>query len=436
MSEFTEQAPVEGLKFDPNGLLPCIMQDVRNGDVLTLAWMNLESFRRTLETGLVTFYSRSRKQLWTKGESSGNIMRVAELKLDCDGDALVARVLPEGPACHTGEGDCFFHTVFKNKEVLSLIDETPAPAQGWGARLGALMDDVRTLLQERKASLPEGSYSTYLFTKGLDKILKKLGEEATETIIAAKTDNRTELVGEMCDLVFHLMVLMVQKEISFEDIRRVMVERHRGDDATPVATTELKVSRPEECEPLEKRLFQQLEPGIHRDVTRALEIMYRAHKGQTRDGGLPYATHPLEVALLAVEVVKLRERDEVITTLLHDVLEDDMATTPAELSEKFGNAVSTGVVQLTKMYKRDGTPKDLGLERYYQGLRTAPGWVRAIKMCDRVHNLRTLPDSGRSAEEIAKYVKESRANLLPLAASTTDQRLLRAGDLLLKELYT
>jgi phosphoribosyl-ATP pyrophosphohydrolase/phosphoribosyl-AMP cyclohydrolase len=435
MSDITEQAPAEGLKFDRNGLLPCIMQDARSGEVLTLAWMNLEAFKHTLETGLVTFYSRSRKQLWTKGETSGNIMRVAELKLDCDGDALVARVLPEGPACHTGEGDCFFQTVFKNKAVLSEIDDAPATPEGWGARLGTLMDDVRTLLQERKATLPEGSYSTYLFTKGLDKILKKLGEETTETIVAAKGNDRTELVGEMCDLVFHLMVLMVEKEVSFEDIRRVMETRHRGDDAKPAPDTELKVSRPAECEPLEKRLFQQLDTAIHRDVTRALEVMYRAHKGQLRDGGLPYATHPLEVALIAVESVKLRERDEVITALLHDVLEDDMATTPAELTEKFGEAVSTGVVLLTKMYKRDGTPKELGLQRYYQGLRTAPGWVRAIKMCDRVHNLRTLPESGRGRAEIEYYRKETRAHLLPLAASTTNQQLLRAGDLLLKELY-
>lgn len=437
MSDFTEQAPVQGLVFDSNGLLPCVMQDARTGEVLTLAWMNLEAFNKTLETGLVTFYSRSRKQLWTKGETSGNIMRVAELKLDCDGDSLVARVLPEGPACHTGEPDCFFKTVFKNKDVLGEAEAEPTVV-GWGARFGSLMEDVRTLLQERKATLPDGSYSTYLFTKGLDKILKKLGEEATETIIAAKDESRPELVGEMCDLLFHLMVLMVQKEVSFEDIRRVMEMRHNGDDSgdeTDAPQPELKISRPPECESLEKQLFQQLDSGIHHDITRALEVMYRAHAGQMRDGGLPYPTHPLEVAIIAVENVKLRETHEVITALLHDVLEDDMDTTPAELTEKFGNDVAGAVVTLTKMYKRDGTPRDLGLQRYYQGLRTAPGWVRAIKMCDRVHNLRTLPDSGRSSEEIERYKKETRANLLPLAASSMDQKLLKAGDMLLKELY-
>jgi phosphoribosyl-ATP pyrophosphohydrolase/phosphoribosyl-AMP cyclohydrolase len=438
MSEFTEQAPIEGIQFDSSGLLPCVMQDARTGDVLTLAYMNLEAFQKTLETGLITFYSRSRKQLWTKGETSGNIMRVAELKLDCDGDALVARVLPEGPACHTGEPDCFFKTIYKNKDVLSEVEEAPEPAMGWGARFGALMDDVRTVLQERKAQLPEGSYSTYLFRKGIDKILKKLGEETTETIVAAKGDNREELVGEMCDLVFHLMVLMVEKEISFEDIRRVMDKRHRSDDteeAPPAPETELKVSRPEGCEALEQRLFKQLEPGVHRDVTRALEVMYRAHAGQMRDGGAPYATHPLEVAILAVEDVKLRSREEVITALLHDVLEDDMNTTPAELAEKFGDEVSGAVVTLTKMYKRDGTPRELGLQRYYQGLHRAPGWIKAIKMCDRIHNLRTLEGSGRSKAQIDKYRKETRANLLPLAASSMDQRLLKAGDMLLKELY-
>lgn len=435
MSDFTEQAPIAGLKFDSSGLLPCVMQDARTGDVLTLAWMNLEAFKKTLETGLVTFYSRSRKQLWTKGETSGNIMRVAELKLDCDGDALVARVLPEGPACHTGEADCFFKTVFKNKAVLSEIEDAPQAVSGWGANLGALMDDVRTLLQERRATLPAGSYSTYLFTKGLDKILKKFGEEATETIIAAKGASRTELVGEMCDLVFHLMVLMVEKEISFEDIRRVMSDRHRGDEVLPAPETEVKVSRPPECEPLEKQLLQQLDAALHRDIARALEVMYRAHAGQTRAEGTPYATHPLEVALICVNDVKLRGRDEVLTALLHDVLEDDMATTPGELTEKFGENVSSAVVTLSKMYKRDGTPKELGLERYYQSLRSAPGWIRAIKMCDRVHNLRTLPVSGRDDAEIQQYKKDTRANLLPLAASSMDQRLLKAGDLLLKELY-
>ncbi len=437
MSDYTEQAPVSGIRFDSAGLLPCVLQDARTGEVLTLAYMNAESFKYTLNTGLVTFYSRSRKQLWVKGETSGNVMRVAELRLDCDGDALVARVLPEGPACHTGEPACFFQTVFKNKAVFSEIEQTTQPA-GWGASLGYLLEEVRTLLQERKATLPEGSYSTYLFNKGIDKILKKLGEEATETIIAAKGDDKAALSGEMCDLLFHLLVLMVEKSISLEDLRRVMEARHRkaGKGNTgQISAGEVKVSRPSECEPLESRLLSQLDPVLHRDVLRALEVMYRAHKGQTRDEGTAYATHPLGVALIAAEELKLRSRDEIVVALLHDVLEDDMKTTPSELTEKFGEGVSGAVVLLTKMYKRDGSPKDMGLKRYYQGLRSAPGWVRALKMCDRIHNLRSLPASGRSNAEIQKYLKETRANLLPLAASSMDQGLLRAGDLLLKELY-
>ncbi|MBX3458740.1 MAG: bifunctional phosphoribosyl-AMP cyclohydrolase/phosphoribosyl-ATP diphosphatase HisIE [Planctomycetes bacterium] len=432
MSDFTEQAPVSGVRFDSAGLLPCVLQDARTGVVLTLAYMNAESFKQTLGTGLVTFYSRSRKQLWVKGETSGNTMRVAELKLDCDGDALVARVLPDGPACHTGEPDCFFQTVYKNKQVLAEVEAQPQP-QGWGPRLGALLEDVRTQLQSRKASLPEGSYSTYLFSKGLDKILKKLGEEATETIVAAKGSDNEALAGELCDLLFHMLVLMVEKSVSLEDLRRVMEGRHRKDESAP--PSEVKVGKPEGCHELEQRLLKQLDSAVHRDVQRALEVMYRAHKGQLRDGGGAYALHPLSVAIVCAEEVKLRSRDEIIAALLHDVLEDDMQTTPAELTEKFGVNVSSAVITLTKMYKRDGTPTELGLQRYYQGLRAAPGWVRAIKMCDRVHNLRTLESSGRAKAEIDKYRKETRANLLPLAASSMDQALLKAGDLLLKELY-
>lgn len=435
MSDPTESKKQQPIKWDPSGLLPCVLQDATTGDVLTLAYMNAESFKRTLDTGLITFYSRSRKQLWVKGETSGNTMRVAELKLDCDGDALVARVIPDGPACHTGEKDCFFQTIHSDPEQLAKAAK-PANLQGWGPQLGQLMEDVRTLLQERKAQRPEGSYSTYLFNAGLDKILKKLGEEATETVIAAKGDNRNALVGEMCDVLFHLLVLMVQKEISLEDLRRVMTDRHRKDDGKRKGTDpNVKVSRPDGCDALEHRLLRQVDAALHRDVARALEVMYRAHAGQRRHGGLPYATHPLEVALIAVEEVKMRGRDEILAALLHDVLEDDMNTTPQQLLQAFGEEAANAVVLLTKMYKRDGTPKDLGLQRYYDGLRSAPGWVKAVKLCDRVHNLRSMAGSGLSDEHIEKYRKETRNNLLPLAASSVNQSLLKAGDLLLKELY-
>ncbi|HRJ77143.1 MAG TPA: HD domain-containing protein [Planctomycetota bacterium] len=162
--------------------------------------------------------------------------------------------------------------------------------------------------------------------------------------------------------------------------------------------------------------------------------MYRAHAGQTRDEGVPYATHPLHVALLGVEECKMRGREEVLAALLHDVLEDHMETTPQDIEKLFGATVAEAVVLLTKMYKRDGSPKEMGLRRYYEGLRGAPVWVKAVKILDRVHNLRTLPKSGRGAEHIAQYRKATRENLLPLCATSTDNRLLKSAELLLVEL--
>ncbi|MCC6573740.1 MAG: bifunctional phosphoribosyl-AMP cyclohydrolase/phosphoribosyl-ATP diphosphatase HisIE [Planctomycetes bacterium] len=448
MSEPTERAPAEitHIKWDESGLVPCVMQDAITGDVLTLAWMNPEAFRKTLQTGLATFWSRSRKELWTKGETSGNTMRLVELKLDCDGDALIARVIPAGPACHTGAKDCFFNPIHADAAAQAEVekaqgDKTPA---GWGAKLGTLMEDVRTLLTSRKTTLPEGSYSTYLFKAGLDKILKKCGEEMTETVIAAKGTDKAALVGEICDTVFHLLVLMAEKEISLEDLRRVMAERHgqKGGNTRQIArdasdeehVPNMKVSRPAGCDALEARLMKQLDPAIRADVTRALEVMYRSHSGQKRDEGVPYATHPLEVAIIAVEDCKLRSRDEVIAALLHDVLEDDMNLEPARLTEQFGPIVAAAVVTLTKMYKRDGTPREHGLRRYYEGLRGASAWVRAVKICDRVHNLRTIERAGHGPAHVEEYRKATRENLLPLCATSTDPKLLKAGELLLVEL--
>jgi phosphoribosyl-ATP pyrophosphohydrolase/phosphoribosyl-AMP cyclohydrolase len=405
------------------------MQDANSGEVLTLAWMNEEAFNKTLETGLVTFWSRSRKQLWTKGETSGNTMRLAELKLDCDGDALVARVVAEGPACHTGESDCFFQTVFKNKQVLS-----ESPKQNWGDSFGALLSAVRRLLQERKATLPEGSYSTYLFEKGLDKILKKIGEEATETVIAALGSDREELKDELCDLLFHMLVLMVEKGISLEDLRRVMSKRHSSDDTE--GTSELKVARPNGCLELETKLLAASAPDIHREIYRALEVMYRAHAGQTRAEGTPYATHPLEVALITVIECGLQSKDAIVTSLLHDVLEDDLSTTPDQLKESFGEVVHDATVALTKMYKRDGTPKQEGLKRYFDGLKNSSDLARTIKICDRVHNLRTIGKTGRSDDVIAAYLSESHEQLLPLSDCDGSKGLKKAGELLKQLLKT
>ncbi len=448
MSDATEREPVTGIKWDDKGLLPCVLQDATSGQVLTLAYMNAEAFSETMRTGKIVFWSRSRKELWRKGETSGNTMRVAELKLDCDGDAVVARVIPDGPACHTGENQCFFNSIYRDETLLEGMAKSEGTQTGWGARLGHLLEDVRTLLQSRKQQLPEGSYSTYLFKSGIDKILKKLGEEATETVIAAKNADKPALVSEVCDLLYHLLVLMVERDVSFEDLRRVMDERHAkkgGTRGTSVTfkrgssdeehEPDLKISRPAGCAELEERLLRQLDAAVRRDVTRALELMYRAHAGQTRDEGVPYATHPLEVALICVEECKMRGKEEVIASLLHDVLEDDPSATPKDIEGKFGPQVAEAVVILTKMYKRDGTPKDLGLRRYYEGLRVAEAWVRAVKICDRVHNLRSLPKSGRGAEHTAQYKKATRENLLPLCATSTDTRLLKAAELLLQELH-
>lgn len=441
MSDPTQKAPdaAASIKWNADGLVPCVMQDAVSGEVLTFAWMDPQAFRMTLETGKVTFWSRSRKKLWVKGETSGNTMRVVELKLDCDGDALVCRVLADGPACHTGENDCFFNSVHIDVAAQDEAGKGRASVTtGWGARLGALLEDVRTVLASRRQTLPEGSYSTYLFKAGLDKILKKIGEEAAEVVIAAKNSDKGDLSGELCDLLFHMLVLMTEKQVSLEDLRRVMAQRHGKKSASAKDDEEhvphSKVSRPEGCEALEQRLLKQLDAAIRPDVTKAIEQMYRSHAGQTRDEGTPYAAHPLNVAIIAVEDCKLRSREEVIAALLHDVLEDDLNTSPAQITEAFGPEVSAAVVTLTKMYKRDGTPRELGLRRYYEGLRGAPAWVRAVKICDRVHNLRTIEGGGRGKDHVQEYRRATRENLLPLCATSTDPKLLKAGELLLAEL--
>ena len=196
------------LKFDPNGLIPAIVVDDDTGAVLTLAYMNEESLRISMEEGRTCFYSRSRQQLWRKGETSGNVQHIRSITADCDGDALVVRVKKEGPACHTGAESCFHNPVFGE------------PAEQF--RLEGLYD----LLLDRKAKLPEGSYTTYLFQKGLDKILKKVGEECTEVIIAAKGNDRAETVYEIADLCYHTLVLMAEMGISVEDIRTELAGRH------------------------------------------------------------------------------------------------------------------------------------------------------------------------------------------------------------------
>ena len=200
---------VDELKFDEKGLIPAIVVDAKSREVLTLAYMNRESLAVSLEKGLTCFWSRSRNELWLKGETSGNYQHIVSITADCDLDALEVIVEKDGPACHTGQESCFHQPLFISEER---HDFTYA----------GLME----LLKGRKTEKKEGSYTTYLFEKGLDKILKKVGEESTEVIIAAKDQDKAETVYEIADLVYHVMVLMVESGISLEEIRDELARRH------------------------------------------------------------------------------------------------------------------------------------------------------------------------------------------------------------------
>ncbi|MBR6528818.1 MAG: bifunctional phosphoribosyl-AMP cyclohydrolase/phosphoribosyl-ATP diphosphatase HisIE [Firmicutes bacterium] len=200
---------IDELKFDAAGLIPAIVVDNLTNKVLTLAYMNRESLKISLERGQTCFYSRSRQELWLKGETSGNYQNIVSITADCDKDALVVVVDKEGPACHTGSDSCFFNPVYKSAE-----------------RGEFSLDGLYDLLQGRKDEMPEGSYTTYLFQKGIDKILKKIGEESTEVIIAAKADDKKETVYEIADLAYHIMVMMVEMGIPLEDVRKELASRH------------------------------------------------------------------------------------------------------------------------------------------------------------------------------------------------------------------
>lgn len=197
------------LKFDENGLIPAIVQDFYTNEVLTLAYMNAESLAISIAERRTCFYSRSRKKLWRKGEESGNIQHIVSITADCDEDALVVRVIKEGPACHTGAESCFHHAVY--------VDDTVERFSYQG---------LYELLQGRKDNPQEGSYTSYLFEKGMDKILKKVGEESTEVIIAAKDNDRAETVYEVADLCYHVMVMMVEAGISLDEISAELGRRH------------------------------------------------------------------------------------------------------------------------------------------------------------------------------------------------------------------
>ena len=211
--EWREQ--IKGLKFDDKGLIPVVVQDYVTHEVLTLAYMNEESLGITLKEGRTCFYSRSRKCLWRKGETSGNVQEVISITTDCDGDALVVQVKKAGPACHTGEESCFFSEVYR--------DENNNPFS-----LAGLMD----VIEGRKQNPKEGSYTTYLFEKGLEKILKKVGEECTEVLIGGAKRDKEETVYEIGDLTYHVLTLMVEMGISLEDVTRELARRHVIDKKT------------------------------------------------------------------------------------------------------------------------------------------------------------------------------------------------------------
>ena len=200
---------IKELKFDEKGLIPAIVVDAVTKKVLTLAYMNEESLKISMEKGLTCFYSRSRNELWLKGETSGNYQHIVSITADCDNDALVVMVEKDGPACHTGTDSCFTKELWESDELKEFSYE-----------------GLLELIKGRKTEKKEGSYTTYLFEKGLDKILKKIGEECTEVIIAAKAEDKKETIYEIADLCYHVMVLMIEAGISLEDIHKELASRH------------------------------------------------------------------------------------------------------------------------------------------------------------------------------------------------------------------
>ena len=205
---------IENIKFDEKGLIPAIVQDNQTGSVLMLAYMNEESLRKTLETKETWFFSRSRQALWNKGATSGNRQVVNGVSLDCDNDALVVQVEPQGPACHTGKESCFFNTAFE--------DEKPNRQ---------VVHDVVAEIKKRRKNPVEGSYTSYLFREGIDKVLKKIGEESSEVIIGAKNEDKQELTSELADLMYHSLVLMEIAEVSVSDVKNELLKRRTNTEA-------------------------------------------------------------------------------------------------------------------------------------------------------------------------------------------------------------
>lgn len=203
------------LKYNENGLIPAIVQDRKTREVLTLAYMNRESLSLSIESGETWFYSRSRQELWHKGATSGNTQKIAEIKYDCDQDALVVLVEPAGPACHTGAVSCFSETVYQAEGLTDAEEESYS-----------ILSQLEQVIGQREKERPEGAYTTYLFEKGVDKILKKVGEESAEVIIAAKNRDQEELKWETADLLYHLLVLLREQKLPFKEVLGVLKERH------------------------------------------------------------------------------------------------------------------------------------------------------------------------------------------------------------------
>lgn len=200
---------IDKLKFDSNGLIPAVVRDSVTKRVLMVAYMNKESLKISMERELTCFWSRSRQKLWLKGETSGNFQHIVSITTDCDYDTLLISVVPDGPACHTGNYSCFENNIWSNTKLTEFS-----------------LYELYNLLLSRKKELPEGSYTTYLFQKGLDKILKKVGEESTEVIIAAKAEDKKETIYEIADLAYHILVLMIESGITIDEVEKELASRH------------------------------------------------------------------------------------------------------------------------------------------------------------------------------------------------------------------
>ncbi|WP_169091116.1 bifunctional phosphoribosyl-AMP cyclohydrolase/phosphoribosyl-ATP diphosphatase HisIE [Paenibacillus sp. PL91] len=221
MTENNQSELSSKIKWDDAGLVPAIVQDAQSKEVLMMAYMNKESLQLSVESGVTWFWSRSRNELWNKGATSGHTQRIVSMAYDCDGDTLLVKVEQKGPACHTGRYSCFFNSV----EVSGNTEASSEAAGASSDRFG-MLGQLESVIAERYAERPEGSYTTYLFDKGVDKILKKVGEEASEVIIAAKNQDNDELRSEVGDLIFHLMVLLRERGLPFDDVISEISSRH------------------------------------------------------------------------------------------------------------------------------------------------------------------------------------------------------------------